>query len=148
MAEAVDLTRLRALGDVEFVVVRLEDDRLGSHVLEALLRQVESGAVRLLDVVMIRRLGHDEHRLVEVDRDDFTLAGLPLGTPGLIGADDAGHFAARIPIGALAALFLVELAWVERFARDVDCRIDRILTTQQIPARVANTVLSSALRGP
>ncbi|KJL18332.1 hypothetical protein RN51_03164 [Microbacterium oxydans] len=146
MAEVVDVTSLRALGDVEFVVVRLEEDRLSSHVLEALLRQVESGAIRLLDFVMIRRLDHDAHRLVEVDRDDFTLAGLALGMPGLIGADDVGHFAARIPIGALSAVVLVELAWVERFARDLDWRTDRILTTQQIPAAVANAVLFSALR--
>lgn len=145
MTEVVDVTGLQALGDVEFVVVRLEDDRLSPNILEALLRQVENGAVRLLDFLMIRRLGVEDYHLIEVDLDEFTLAGLALDIPGLMCEDDARHFAASIPIGSLAALILVEPAWVERFARDVDRREDRILATQPIPASIANTILSSVL---
>ncbi|MFJ6531773.1 DUF6325 family protein [Microbacterium sp. NPDC091662] len=146
MAEVVDVTSLQALGDVEFVAVRLAGDRLGPNLLEALLRQVEAGTVRLLDFLVIERLSLEEHRIVEVDRDEFALAGLTLETPGLVGEDDARHFAARVPPGARAALILVEPTWVERFARDVDRREDRILATQPIPASIANTILASALR--
>ncbi|MFJ2505746.1 DUF6325 family protein [Microbacterium sp. NPDC087592] len=139
---------LQALGDVEFVVVRLEDDRLSPDILEALLRQVESGAIRLLDFLLIRRLGADDWHLIEIDADEFTLAGLGLDTPGLVCEDDARHFASGLPIGSLAALILVEPTWSECFSRDVDRRGDRILATQPIPASIANTVLASALRQP
>ncbi|MBT2494485.1 hypothetical protein J7E45_02605 [Microbacterium sp. ISL-59] len=145
MAEVVDMT-LEALGDVEFVVVRLEDDRLSPDILEALLRQVESGAIRLLDFLLIRRLDVEDWRLIEIDADEFTLAGLGLDTPGLVCEEDARHFASGLPIGSLAALILVEPTWSERFSRDVDRRGDRILATQPIPAAIANTVLASALR--
>ncbi|MFB8190170.1 DUF6325 family protein [Microbacterium sp. NPDC055988] len=145
MAEVVDMT-LQALGDVEFVVVRLEDDRLSPDILEALLRQVESGAIRLLDFLLIHRLGVEDWRLIEVDADEFTLAGLGLDTPGLVCEDDARYFASGLPIGSLAALILLEPTWSERFSRDVDRRGDRILATQPIPAAIANTVLASALR--
>jgi hypothetical protein len=148
VAEVVDVTALRALGDIEFVVVRLEGDRLSSNILEALLRQVEDRAIRLLDFLMIQRIGREDYRLIEVDRDEFTLAGLALDTPGLVCEADAGHFAAGIPVGSIAAVILVEPTWVERFARDVDCRTDPILATQPIPASVANTILSAALREP
>ena len=137
---------LQALGDVEFVVVRLEDDRLSPDILEALLRQVESGAIRLLDFLLIRRLDTDDWRLIEIDADEFTLAGLGLDTPGLVCEEDARYFASALPIGSLAALILVEPTWSERFSRDIDRRGDRILATQPIPAAVANTVLESALR--
>ena len=146
MAEAVDMTELQALGDVEFVVVRLDDDRLGSTILGALLRQVESGTIRLLDFLVVRRLDHEHYRLTEVDRDDFSLAGLALGTPGLICEDDVGYFASEIPMDSLAALILVEPIWVESFARDVDRRTDPVLAKQPIPASVANAVLASALQ--
>lgn len=145
MAEVVDVTTLQVLGDVEFVVVRLEGDRLSPNILEALLRQVEVGTIRLLDFLMIERIDLEEHRIIEVDRDEFALAGLALETPGLVGEDDARHFAAKVPLGALAALILVEPTWVERFTRDVDRREDRILATQPIPASIANTILASAL---
>ena len=147
MAEVVDLS-LQALGDVEFVVVRLVDDRLSPDILEALLRQVESGAIRLLDFLLIRRLGAEDWHLIEIDADEFTLAGLGLDTPGLVCEDDARHFASGLPIGSLAALILVEPTWSECFSRDVDRRGDRILATQPIPASIANTVLASALRQP
>ncbi|NJI58803.1 hypothetical protein HCX50_05115 [Microbacterium oxydans] len=137
---------LEALGDVEFVVVRLEDDRLSPDILEALLRQVESGAIRLLDFLLIQRLDVEDWRLIEIDADEFTLAGLGLDTPGLVCEEDARHFASGLPIGSLAALILVEPTWSERFSRDVDRRGDRILATQPIPAAIANTVLASALR--
>ncbi|PRB19212.1 DUF6325 family protein [Microbacterium sp. MYb62] len=145
MAEVVDVT-LQALGDVEFVVVRLEDDRLSPNILEALLRQVESGAIRLLDFLIVQRLGDEEYRVIEVDHDEFTLAGLGLDTPGLVCEDDARHFASGLPIGSLAAVILVEPTWGERFSRDVDRRGDRILATQPIPAAIANAVLASALQ--
>ena len=136
---------LQALGDVEFVVVRLEDDRLSPNILEALLRQVESGAIRLLDFLIIRRLDGAEWRFIEIDADEFDLAGLGLDTPGLVCEDDARYFASRIPVGSLAALILVEPTWCERFARDVDRRGDSVLATQPIPAAIANTILASAL---
>lgn len=145
MAEAVEVS-LQALGDVEFVVVRLDDDRLSPNILEALLRQVESGAIRLLDFVIIRRLDGDGYRLIEIDGDEFTLAGLGLDTPGLVCEEDARHFAGRLPIGGRAALILVEPTWGETFSRDVDRRGDRILATQPIPAAIANAVLASALQ--
>ncbi len=102
---------LEALGDVEFVVVRLEDDRLSPDILEALLRQVESGAIRLLDFLLIQRLDVEDWRLIEIDADEFTLAGLGLDTPGLVCEEDARHFASGLPIGSLAALILVEPTW-------------------------------------
>ncbi|MCE0508195.1 DUF6325 family protein [Microbacterium sp. KKR3/1] len=145
MPEAVGVT-LEALGDVEFVVVRLEDGRLSPNILEALLRQVESGAIRLLDFLILHRLHGDEWRLIEIDADEFALAGLGLDTPGLIGDDDARHFASHLPVGTVAALMLIEPTWSERFSRDVDRRGNSILAMQPIPAAIANTILATALQ--
>lgn len=138
----------RTLGDVEFVVVHLDNGHLSPTVLEALLHQVEAGAVRLLDLLVIERLTREEYRLTEVDRDEFTLAGLALHTPGLVGDEDVRHFASELPAGAAAALILVEPTWGERFSRDIGRRGARVLTRQPIPAAVANSLLASAPRQP
>lgn len=136
----------RELGDVEFVVVQLDNDRLTPRVLEAFLRQVEAGALRLLDFLIVQRLEADQYRLTEVDGDEFTLAGLGLHTPGLVAEDDIRHFLPELPVGALAALILVEPTWGERLSRDLAPYGDRILSTQPIPAAVANAVLDAARR--
>lgn len=135
-----------ALGDVEFVVVQLDNDHLSPAVLEALLRQVEDGALRLLDFLIVRRLSADEFRLTEVDRDDFTLAGLVLHAAGLVSEEDVEHFVPELPVGSLAAVFLVEPIWSERLSRDLAPHGDRVITMQPIPSAIANAVLDSLRR--
>lgn len=134
------------LGDVEFIVVQLSDDHLSPRVLVALLRHVESGSLRLLDFLVARRVSAHEYRLIEVDVDDFALAGLDLGTPGLVSEDDVGFLLSELPIGALAALVLVEPTWPEQMSRDLAPFGDRVLATRVIPAEVANLVLDAARR--
>jgi hypothetical protein len=136
----------RELGDVEFVVIQLEHDRLSPRVLEALLRQVEIGALRLLDFLIVRRVSPGDYHLTEVDGDEFVLAGLELRTPGLVSEDDARHFLPELPVGTLAAVILVEPTWGERLSRDLAPRGDRVLATQPIPAAIANAVLDAVRR--
>lgn len=134
------------LGDIEFVVVQLDDDHLSPSILVALLRQVEGGTLRLLDFLIAHRVSSHEYRLIEVDADDFALAGLGLHTPGLVSEDDVRHFLPGLPVGALAALILVEPTWSRQLTRDLSPFGDRVLATQSIPAVVANTVLDRARR--
>ena len=141
MGEMVGVTR--ALGDVEFVVVRLDSDHLRPSVLEALLRQVEAGTVRVLDVLLIRRPTPHEFGLIEVDSDEFTLAGLELHARGLVAEDDVRHFAAVLPVASSALLILVEPTWAEQFSAELTFNGDTVLATQFIPAAVANAVLGS-----
>lgn len=141
MGEMVGVTR--ALGDVEFFVVRLDSDHLRPSVLEALLRQVEAGTVRVLDVLLIRRPAPHEFGLIEVDSDEFTLAGLELHARGLVAEDDVRHFAAVLPVASSALLILVEPTWAEQFSAELTFNGDTVLATQFIPASVANAVLGS-----
>ncbi|WP_431073298.1 DUF6325 family protein [Microbacterium phyllosphaerae] len=141
MGEMVGVTR--ALGDVEFFVVRLDSDHLRPSVLEALLRQVEAGTVRVLDVLLIRRPTPHEFGLIEVDSDEFALAGLELHARGLVAEDDVRHFAAVLPVATSALLILVEPTWAEQFSAELTFNGDTVLATQFIPAAVANAVLGS-----
>lgn len=134
------------LGDVEFLVVQLDNDHLSPRVLEALLRQVEVGALRLLDFLIVNRTTVSQYHLTEVDSDEFTLAGLGLRTPGLVSEDDVKHFVPELPVGASAALILVEPTWGEHLSRDLAPHGDRVLAMQPIPAAIANAVLDAARR--
>lgn len=136
--------RTRVLGDVAFVVVELRRERPGPPVLEPLLRQVEAGTLRVLDFLVVRREA-DAHRITEVDGDDFLLAGLRLYAPGLICVQDVGYFLPWVPLGAVAAVILVEQCWHLRFVREVEDGGDRILATQAIPSAIANAALAATL---
>lgn len=138
----------RELGDVEFFVVRLGADHLSLSALEALLRQVEAGTLRVLDVLLIRRPTPNGFALTEVDADEFALAGLQLHTPGIVCEEDVRHFASRIPVGSAAMLVLVEPMWAEQLCAELTFHGDAVLAAQLIPAAIANVVLHSTVEMP
>lgn len=138
--------RLRVLGDVSFLVVHLRRDHPGPPLLEPLLRLVETGALRVLDFLVIEPTADGERRIVEIDRDDFRLAGLGLYAPGLISDGDVHHFTPWLPRDGVAAVVLVEQTWDLRFLREVEAGGDRVIAQQAIPAAIANAALASTLR--
>lgn len=132
------------LGDVAFVVVGLRRERPGPPVLEPLLREVEAGTLRVLDLLVVRR-DVDQSRVMEIDGDDLALAGLGLYAPGLISLDDVGHFLPWVPPGSTAAVILVEQRWDVRLVQEIEDGGDRVLATQAIPSAIANAALVGTL---
>lgn len=138
----------RALRDVSVLVVRLDSDHPRTALLEALLQQIESGALRLLDFLIVRRGADDDFEFIEVDEDTFALGGLGLGVPGLVSLEDARSLCADLRPGASAALILVEPTWLERFSSELRHIGADVLATHPVVASRANSVWRSATDDP
>lgn len=136
----------RALGDVEFVIVQLDQDHLSPPLLEALLDHVERGTLRILDVLIVRKLTPAHFRLTEVDPDEFALAGLDLHTPGLICDDDIERILAELPMDLPVGVLVLEGFDREGFRPVFGAFAEQLLATKVIPAKAANEALRSALR--
>ncbi|QDE34821.1 hypothetical protein FIV50_08465 [Microbacterium foliorum] len=132
------------LRDVSVVVVHVDSDRPRPAVLEALLRQVESGTLRLLDFLVVRRASDGSFEYVEVDAEMFRLAGLGLRLAGLLSVDDARSLCTDLAPGDRAALVLVEPTWVERFSRELAALGADVLATHPVAGSHANAVWKSA----
>nr|WP_201469438.1 DUF6325 family protein [Microbacterium hydrocarbonoxydans] len=98
----------RELGDVQILVVRIGSDRPSPGLLESLLRLVEASTLDLLDFFLLHRRSEGGYDLTEIDEDEFALAGLSLQVAGLVGTADARRIAMELPLGAWAAVVLVE----------------------------------------
>lgn len=134
------------LHDVSVVVVSIDSDRPRPAVLEALLRQVEAGVLRLIDFLIVRREPGGTFDFAEVDGEMFDLAGLGLGVAGLLSVDDARVLCANIDTGDNAVLILVEPTWVEQFSAELSARGADVLATHPISSSHANAVWRSARR--
>jgi hypothetical protein len=110
-----------AIGPVEYLVVGFPGNNFSGEIVPALAQLVESGTVRVLDLVFV---GKDVDGTVvsfefdEVDETaSFEVVDGDVG--GLIGADDITHAAAALEPGSSAALIIWEDLWAAPFAEAV-----------------------------
>lgn len=129
------------LGPVELTVVALESERPALGFLTSLAAQVEAGAVRLVDFVIIDKSDDGKVTVKEVDLAEVGFAGLELCARGLAGYEDLTLLADRVPAGTSAAVVALELSWSRVLADELSRSGAVVIGTERIPAVVANTIL-------
>lgn len=132
------------LRDATLLLVHLEHERPCSALLEALTAGGDGTPGRVLDAIIVSRRAARTGSLTEIDGSELALAGIALCAPGLIGVEDAARLAARLGVGASAAIILVEHGPSAAPASTLSLLQDRIIDVRPVPASVANTVWESA----
>jgi hypothetical protein len=111
------------MGPVQVLVVRVEHPRFAGEVLTEFDRLRALGIVRLIDVLLVERSADGSFETLDLpaelaDRlpaDSGAIAAAALGTDGLPEPETADELswtlADSVPIGAAAAVALVEHAW-------------------------------------
>ncbi|MFJ4963224.1 DUF6325 family protein [Streptomyces sp. NPDC088729] len=110
-----------AVGPVEYLVITLPAGRFTGAVAPALADAAASQAVRLLDLLCVRRA--DDGMLVRVELRDLDPEGLvpfdPARATGLLGDEDVEALGRNVPAGGSAALVAWEALWAAPLARAV-----------------------------
>jgi hypothetical protein len=117
-------------------------------VVNAIVELVNSGVVRLLDLLFVTR-SYETGDVVVLEVDEVADAyGLPefeLLEVGIAGEEDVSDFAGDLEPGTSAALLVVEHAWARNFAEALFNAGGAVLRTERIPAPVVNEI--AALSG-
>lgn len=129
------------LGPVELTIVALESERPSPGFLASLAAQIDDGAVRLVDFVVIQKSLDGQVTVSEVDRAEFALAGLDLWARGLAGYEDLSVLADRVPPGTSAAVIAFEPTWSRTLDQQLAESGAVVIGTERIPAVVANAIL-------
>ncbi|HWI31244.1 MAG TPA: DUF6325 family protein [Microbacterium sp.] len=133
-------------GPVELYLIGFEGDRLSPGVVSALTDLVESGVIRLLDLVIVSKGDDGEVTVTEVvdESDEYGFGSVEFHAQGVAGGEDIDEFADLIPPGTSAALIAFELAFarqlVSRFAESGGI----VLRAERIPAPIVNAVIDAA----
>ena len=131
-------------GPVELYLVGFEGEQPDPGVIQALAELVESGLLRLLDVVVIARGDDGDVTVVEVDDQTDLFGDLVLEAGGLAGAEDIAEFAEHVPPGSSAALFVLELTWARTLASRLDASGGVLLRSERIPAPIVNAIVDAS----
>jgi len=130
-------------GPVELHLVGFEGERPDPGVVEALSDLLESGLLRLLDVVVIARSEEGDITVTEIDDQDDIFGDLAIEAVGLAGDEDVADFAEHVPPGASAALFVLELVYARALADRLNASGAVLLRSERIPAPVVNAIVDA-----
>ena len=132
-------------GPVEMYLVGFEGERPAPAVIEALGDLLDSGLMRLLDVIIISRSEAGEVTVVEVhdEADEYGLADIELAAIGIAGDEDIDELAELVPPGRSAALVVLEMVYARELAEKVAASGAEVLSVERIPAPVVNAIVDA-----
>lgn len=132
-------------GPVEMYLVGFEGDRPDPGVISALVDQLDSGLVRLLDFVIISKSAEGEVTVTEIEEETeaYGFGGVELAAIGLAGGEDVDELAELIEPGTSAALVSLELLYARTLASRLAASGAVVLSSERIPAPVVNAILDA-----
>jgi Family of unknown function (DUF6325) len=137
-----------ALGPIEMLVVSFPGNQFKGEIVPELKRLVESGTIRVIDILFVLKDRDGSVAVVEMnDLDDDNFARFdPVVTDltGLLGQDDVERFSAALENNSSAALMLFENTWATGFRDAVVNANGRLVFSERIPKRVIDELLAEA----
>lgn len=132
-------------GPVELYLVGFEGDRPDPGVMSALVEQVESGHLRLLDFVLVSKDDAGELTIIEIEENtaDYGLGDIALAEIGIAGEEDVEELAELIPAGSSAAVIALELTFARTLASKLAASGGVVLSTERIPAPIVNAIVDA-----
>jgi hypothetical protein len=128
------------LGPVEYIVVGFADGALAGAVAPALLDLVETGQVRVVDLVVVAKDAQGRVAITEMEELPAEAAGafarLRCTVSGLLSEADLDDLGAELAPDSAAVVMLVEHLWAARFAGAVRAAGGELRYSERIPHAV------------
>ena len=130
------------LGPVDFLVVEFPAGQANftGEMAAELVSLVETGAIRVLDLLILTKDGDgtiDAFELDTFESDDFEgldeLRALEAGLADLLAAEDVEHLAAAMEPGSVAAVLVWENTWAAPFAAAARRAGGQLIANGRIP---------------
>lgn len=133
-------------GPVEFLLVGFDGDAPDPGVIDAVRELVNTGAVRILDALVMSRSIDGDIETIEIEESTnaYGLEDAGLDLSGLAADEDIEYFAESLEPGTSAELLVVELLWAKKLASSLAASGGRVLASERIPAPVVNAVVAAA----
>jgi uncharacterized membrane protein len=136
-----------ALGPVEILVVSFPGSEFNGDVAPALAELVETGMIRVIDLVFVAKAADGEVVGVELsDLDESVSSAFQphVDEPtGLVSDEDIEDLGADLAPGSSAAILLVEHLWATRFRDAVVGSGGELVAALRIPQEVVDEVVGA-----
>lgn len=135
------------VGPVDVVIIGFPGNRFTGRIAPALLDLVDSGTIRVLDLLFVSKDDHGVVTTIEAaDLAPDAAAGLvsvEVARPGALGAEDAEEVSDDLPPNSSALLVAFENTWAAGFVHACRAADGFVIDQIRIPADVAEAVLGA-----
>ncbi len=125
-------------GPIDFVLIEFSGDKFTGEGAAALLDLVESGIVRIYDILVIRKDADGTFSGFEIEDLDVDSVGAFFAfegaRSGLLGDEDVAEAAGAMEPGTVAALIVYEDLWAIPFVAATIRAGGQMIASQRIPA--------------
>jgi hypothetical protein len=131
-------------GPVEYIIVGFPGNQFNGKIAPELIALVESGTIRILDLIFIGKDADGAVTSLEIDQLDVSIgfAGLDADVGGLISPVDIEFAARSLEPNSSAALLVWEDLWAAPFADAVRQSGGVLLEGARIPAELITPALA------
>ncbi|MGE0539936.1 MAG: DUF6325 family protein [Dehalococcoidia bacterium] len=137
-----------AIGPVELLVVKFPGNQFKGEIIPELTALVESGTIRVLDIVIVTKDGEGNVAMVEVqdlDLDDTVFDPAIADLTELLTEEDVAHFGAMLEPNSSEAVMLFENTWATRLATALRNANAEVVLNERIPRSVIEELVASAV---
>ncbi len=133
-----------AIGPVEYIIVGFPGNKFNGKIAPELAKLIESGLVRILDLVVVTKDSAGEVGWFEFDQLDelAPFADLDGEVGGILSQEDIDYAAASLEPGSSVGLLLWEDLWAAPFAAAVRGSGGVLLEGGRIPHEIAQEALA------
>jgi hypothetical protein len=131
-------------GPVEYIIVGFPGNKFNGKIAPELIALVESGTIRILDLIFITKDADGAVASLEIDEIDASVGftGLDADVGGLISPEDIEFAARSLEPNSSAALLIWEDVWAAPFADAVRQSGGVLLEGARIPAELITPALA------
>ena len=133
-----------AMGPVSYTVVAFPGNQFNGNIAPEVARLVESGLVRILDLVFVAKDEQGDTISLEFDQMDelAPFADVDGEVGGLVNMEDLEHVAARLPEDNSALIIVWEDVWAQPLADAVRASGGVVVDSARIPAPLVEAALA------
>jgi len=137
------------IGPVEYLVIGFPENKFKGEIAPELTKLVNSGLVRILDLIFIAKDADGNILSFEFDqREEFdAFAGLDAEVGGVISTEDIEHAASALDPDSACALLVWEDTWATPFAKAVRDAGGFIIEGARIPHELITEAMSALGEG-
>jgi len=135
----------RPLGPVDLAVIGFAGELRQGGVRQAIADAVDRGAVRVLDVLLVRKEADGTVLMFDAESsgESDELLGFPTELPDLVGEEDARAIADEMPLDSTVLVIAWENSWAAQIAASIDELGGQVLVMERIPSADVNAVIDA-----
>jgi uncharacterized membrane protein len=138
-----------ALGPVEILVVKFPGNQFKGEIAPALTELVESGTIRVIDILFVNKDENGKVEMVEInDLDDDNYAvfdPIVSDVTSMLNEDDVQAFSAALEPNSSAALMLFEDTWATRFRDALVNANAEVVMSERIPRAAVEKLMAESV---